>query len=150
MRSNTNKLQGARHTSTPPRKSTPTEAPPTIITTYTRHLFAVRYTPNAPLPSWSNPDIMYADQIILEFHDYEEIKKEDLIHAVNSAVGKNEGRMGRVERCMRTGMKRVFLWVDVADVFFGDAVQDEGNLEDRDPVPKYERGERPPMYAELR
>lgn len=150
MRSSTNKLQEARTTATPIRQNTSPGSPPTIITTYTRHLFAIRYTPNAPLPSWSNPDIMYADQVILEFHDYEEIRKEDLVHAVNSAIGKNEGRMGRVERCVRTGMKRVVLWVDVADVFFGDVVQQEGNLEDRDPVPKYERGERPPVYAKER
>ncbi|KAI4638733.1 hypothetical protein J4E93_009761 [Alternaria ventricosa] len=140
----------ARYTATPIRQNTSPGSPPTIVTTYTRHLFAIRYTPNAPLPSWSNPDITYADQVVLEFHDYEEIRREDLVHAINSAIGKNEGRMGKVERCPRTGMKRVILWVDVADVFFGDVVQDERNVEDRDPVPKYERGERPPVYAEER
>jgi hypothetical protein len=122
----------------------------TIIATYTRHLFAVRYTPNAPLPSWSNPDIIYADQIILEFHDYEEIKKEHLVSALRTAIGKHEGRMGRVERCVITAIQRVILWVDVGDVFFGDAVGEEGNSEDRDPVPKYERGEEPPMYVDER
>jgi hypothetical protein len=53
-----------------------------------------------------------------------------------------------VEKCTTTGLKRVYLWIDVADTFFGDVVREEGDLEDRDPVPKYERGESPPIYDE--
>jgi hypothetical protein len=130
------------------RRSKSTESSPTILTTYTRHLYAIRYTPNAPLPSWSNPDIFYADHIVLEFHHHENIRKECLVDAVRSAIGKDEGRMGRVEKCTTTGLKRVYLWIDVADTFFGDVVREEGDLEDRDPVPKYERGESPPIYDE--
>ncbi|CAN9189743.1 unnamed protein product [Alternaria alternata] len=130
------------------RESKSTESSPTILTTYTRHLYAIRYTPNAPLPSWSNPDIFYADHIVLEFHHHENIRKECLVDAVRSAIGKDEGRMGRVEKCTTTGLKRVYLWIDVADTFFGDVVREEGDLEDRDPVPKYERGESPPIYDE--
>ncbi|KAI0577224.1 hypothetical protein TUN199_05920 [Pyrenophora tritici-repentis] len=117
----------------------------TIATKYTRLLYAVRYNPNTPLPAWSNPDIVYADQVILEFSHHEAIQKEHLVHAVSSAIGKNEGRMGRVEKCTRTGVKRVLLWVDVGDVLMGAAgFVEEGEV---DPVPKYERGEGPPVYV---
>jgi hypothetical protein len=67
---------------------------------------------------------------------------------VSSAIAKDEGRMGRVEKCTTTGIKRVQLWVDVGGTLFDDVVQEERDLEDRDPVPKYERGEGPPMYVD--
>ena len=119
-------------------------SPQVIATRYTRLLYAIRYNPNALLPAWSNPEIVYADQIILEFSHHEAVQKEHLVHAVNSAVGKNEGRMGRVEKCTRTGVKRVLLWVDVGDVLM-EAV---GFADDEaDPVPKYEKGEGPPLYV---
>ncbi|KAG9194426.1 hypothetical protein G6011_04461 [Alternaria panax] len=141
-------VQEVQHVPQSTRRSKSPESPPTVLTTYTRHLYSIRYAPNAPLPSWANPDIIYADQVVLEFHHHEYIRKEQLVHAVSSAVGKDEGRMGRVEKCTNTGLKRVHLWVDVGDTFFGDVMREEGDLEDRDPVPKYERGEGPPAYDE--
>ena len=119
-------------------------SPQVIATTYIRLLCAIRYNPNAPLPAWSNPDIVYADQVILEFSHHEAIQKEHLVHAVNSAVGKNEGRMGRVERCTKTGVKRVLLWVEVGDVLMDTVGLADGEA---DPVPKYERVEEPPLYV---
>lgn len=119
-------------------------SPQVIATRYTRLLYAIRYNPNAPLPAWSNPDIVYADQVILEFSHHEAVQKEHLVHAMKSAIGKNEGRMGRVEKCTRTGVKRVLLWVDVGDVLMEAVGFAEG---EGDPVPKYERGEGPPLYV---
>ncbi|RMZ72482.1 hypothetical protein GMOD_00007476 [Pyrenophora seminiperda CCB06] len=119
-------------------------SPHAVITRYVRLLQAVRYTPNAPLPAWSNPNIMYADQVILEFSHHEAIQKEYLVHAAQSAIGKHEGRMGRVEKCTKTGVKRVLLWVDVGDVVMEAVGHAEGEA---DPVPKYERGEGPPVYV---
>lgn len=112
-----------------------------------RFLTAIRYYPNAVLPAWSNPDIIYADQVILEYHPFEMAMKDHLVHALSSAIGKDEGRMGRVERCALTGTKRVHLWVDVGPVLIDAGRRGEGDVEDRDPVPKYERGEGPPLYA---
>jgi hypothetical protein len=150
IKNETDRTQEAKSIPRSTRRSKSPESSPTILTTYTRHLYSIRYTPNAPLPSWSNPDIIYADQIVLEFHHHENIRKEHLVQAVTSAVGKDEGRMGRVEKCTTTGIHRVHLWVDVGDTFFGNVVREEGDLEDRDPVPKYERGEGPPMYVDER
>ncbi|EFQ94768.1 hypothetical protein PTT_07456 [Pyrenophora teres f. teres 0-1] len=120
-------------------------SPQAVATKYTRLLYAIRYNPNARLPAWSNPDMVYVDQVILEFSHHEAIQKEHLVHAVSSAIGKTEGRMGRVEKCTRTGVKRVLLWVDVGDVLMG-AGGFVGEWE-ADPVPKYERGEGPPVYV---
>ncbi|KAK1918774.1 hypothetical protein P3342_010245 [Pyrenophora teres f. teres] len=120
-------------------------SPQAVTTKYTRLLYAIRYNPNARLPAWSNPDMVYVDQVILEFSHHEAIQKEHLVHAVSSAIGKTEGRMGRVEKCTRTGVKRVLLWVDVGDVLMG-AGGFVGEWE-ADPVPKYERGEGPPVYV---
>lgn len=150
IKGETDRIQEAIRIPRSTRRSKSPESSPTILTTYTRHLYSIRYTPNTPLPSWTNPDIIYADQIVLEFHNHEDIRKEHLVHAVSSAIGKDEGRMGRVEKCTTRGMKRVLLWVDVGDVLLGDVVREEGDLEDRNPVPKYERGEGPPMYVDER
>ena len=119
-------------------------SPEAITTTYIRFLCAIRYNPNAPLPAWSNPDIVYADQVILEFSHHEAIQKEHLVYAVNSAIGKNEGRMGRVEKCTKTGVRRVLLWVEVGDVLMNSVGFADGEA---DPVPKYERVEGPPLYV---
>jgi hypothetical protein len=71
---------------------------------------------------------------------------EHLVHAVGTAVGKDEGRMGRVERDTATGITKVVLFVDVGECLVRVGSEDEG---DWDPVPVYEMRERPPEYTGL-
>ncbi|RAR01475.1 hypothetical protein DDE82_006463 [Stemphylium lycopersici] len=129
------------------KKASMAPSAPMLVAQKIRFLTAIRYYPNAVLPAWSNPDIIYADQVILEYHPFEMAMKDHLVHALSSAIGKDEGRMGRVERCALTGTKRVYLWVDVGPVLIDAGRGGEADVEDRDPVPRYERGEGPPLYA---
>ncbi|CAO2654653.1 Nn.00g113860.m01.CDS01 [Neocucurbitaria sp. VM-36] len=117
-----------------------------LISKYMRLLHAIRYSCNAALPTWSNPAILIADKITLEFRFHEALKKEHLVHALNKAVCKNEGRMGRVEKDTSTGITKVVLFVDVGDIVMG--MGGGGEVEERDPVPVYERVEGPPAYVE--
>ncbi|KAF1846826.1 uncharacterized protein K460DRAFT_285718 [Cucurbitaria berberidis CBS 394.84] len=116
-----------------------------LISKYMRLLHAVVHTSNATLPPWSNPDILIADKVTLEFHFHEALRKEHLVHAMSKAISKNIGRMGRVERVMMKGSIKVALFVDVSDCVIPQGGSDE---EMRDPVPVYERGERPPPYLQ--
>lgn len=121
------------------------QGPLGLISKTMRLLAVTRYTPDAALPPWSNPDILVADQLTLEFRFHAALKKEHLVHAVNRAVSRNLGRMGRVEKDMVTGNTKVWLFVDVADCV---VPQDDGaDGEMGDPVPVYERGEGPPPYV---
>lgn len=86
--------------------------------------------------------------MILEFRADRLVEREQLAGAVREAVGKEEGRMGRVERCRETGMVRVLLWVDVGAEVFGAGLGKEAEEEMGSPVPVYEVGdwEWPPAY----
>lgn len=118
-----------------------------LISKYMRLLHAIRYTAHATLPPWANPEILIADEITLEFRFHEALRKEHLVCAMQKAVCKIEGRMGRVERDVLTGITKVVLFVDVADCVL--AVGERGGCEEEmDPVPRYERGEGPPAYVE--
>jgi hypothetical protein len=117
-----------------------------LVLKYMLHLHAVRYTKHAPLPRWSHPTITHADQIAIEFKPFSKLKLEHLVHAVGTAVGKDEGRMGRVERDTATGITKVVLFVDVGECLVRVGSEDEG---DWDPVPVYEMRERPPEYTGL-
>ncbi|KAF1831087.1 hypothetical protein BDW02DRAFT_572378 [Decorospora gaudefroyi] len=130
-----------RYAAPPPA---PSQCPAKLITKYMHILYCIGYTPNAVLPPWSNPSIAVADQVVLEFLPHEAVRLEHLVHALESAIGKQEGRMGRVERDPANGVKRVLLWVDA-----GECVGNDGVGEDiGDPVPRYERGEgMPPEYV---
>ena len=120
--------------------------PTGLISKCMRLLAATRYTKGATLPAWSNPDILIADQITLEFRFHEALRKEHLVHAVSRAISKNLGRMGRVERDTLTGNTKVVLFVDVSDCVVPQGGGGGGDEETRDPVPVYERGEGPPPY----
>lgn len=108
-----------------------------------RRLHTVRYTFNATLPDWTNPNTLIADEIAMEFRipEFESLSIEQCTQAVAKAVAKNAGHMGRVERSTETGYTKVVLLVDVGDIVLG---QDEETI---DPVPVYERGEGPPPYV---
>ena len=54
--------------------------------------------------------------------------------------------MGRVEKDTMTGITKVVLFVDVGDVVVETG--GGGEVEERDPVPVYERVEEPPAYVE--
>ena len=88
---------------------------------------------------------MAVDQVALEFRVEKSLKPFQLAHAVNEAIGKENGRMGQIERCDETGVTKVLMWVDVSDL-----VAQEFGKEAEDPVPTYEKGgwEWPPEYME--
>jgi hypothetical protein len=121
-------------------------APLRIMARYMHLLHVMIHTPNVPVPVWAHPNIHYADRVILEFYNYEAVKLNHLTHAMERALGKGEGRMGRTEKVKGTGVNRVLLYVDV-----GDCLVLEGGVEEEtvDPVPLYERGEHPPVYVEV-
>ena len=97
------------------------------------------------LPTWADVDVVAADQVILEFRFEKSLKHFQLDHALNEAIGKESGRMGRIESCDETGLTRVLMWIDV-----GDLIAQECGKEVEDPVPTYEKGEWewPPKYME--
>ena len=132
---------------TPPSKKTPEILPETSrIRDHVRYLYAIRYIPNAPLPDWAHPTVTYADMVVLEYRPQKSDMHDHFLRALGKAIGKDEGRMGKVETCIKTGAMRVSLWIDVGDVIGEWAMSRQGDGEDRDPVPKYERGEGPPAY----
>ena len=136
-----------KHTPFPqdPRPIPP--SPLGLVSKYTRLLSSVRYTCSAPLPAWAlTTDVLVADQIALDFRHHEVLRKEQLVAALGVAVGKGQGRMGRVERDRLTGVTRVVLVVDVGGVVLGVGVGERGEGE-VDPVPVYEEVERPPAYV---
>ncbi|KAJ6200358.1 hypothetical protein J3E72DRAFT_411689 [Bipolaris maydis] len=116
------------------------------IRDHVRYLYAIRYVPNAPLPDWAHPTVTYADMVVLEYRPQKTDMHDHFLRALGKAIGKDEGRMGKVETCIKTGAMRVSLWIDVGDVIGEWATSRQGDVEDRDPVPKYERGEGPPAY----
>ncbi|XP_014553824.1 hypothetical protein COCVIDRAFT_18313 [Bipolaris victoriae FI3] len=131
----------------PPLKKTPEIQPETLrIRDHIRYLYAIRYVPNAPLPDWAHPTVTYADMVVLEYRPQKTDMHDQFLRALGKAIGKDEGRMGKVETCIKTGAMRVSLWMDVGDVIGEWAMSRQGDVEDRDPVPKYERGEGPPAY----
>ncbi|KAF1944363.1 hypothetical protein EJ02DRAFT_398531 [Clathrospora elynae] len=136
---------GTKHTNSPQNLRLISPYPLRLISKYMCLLQAVRYISNATLPAWSNPDITRADQITMEFMAFKAVQKEHLVHAVNRAICKSKGMMGRVERDTRTGVTRVMLFVDVGDCYLDMGSED---AETRDPVPVYERGERSPVYVD--
>ncbi|KAH7398185.1 hypothetical protein BKA66DRAFT_437269 [Pyrenochaeta sp. MPI-SDFR-AT-0127] len=136
---------GTTHTPFPMDPRPLPASPLGLISKYMRLLRIIRYTSNAPLPTWSSPDVLIADQVTLEFRFHEALKKEHLVHAVNKTICKDMGRMGRVERDTNTGVTKVVLFVDVSDCVLP---QGGGDEEMRDPVPVYERGEGPPPYVD--
>ncbi|KAH7551621.1 hypothetical protein BM1_09255 [Bipolaris maydis] len=128
-------------------KKTPEILPETLrIRDHVRYLYAIRYVPNAPLPDWAHPTVTYADMVVLEYRPQKTDMHDHFLRALGKAIGKDEGRMGKVETCIKTGAMRVSLWIDVGDVIGEWATSRQGDVEDRDPVPKYERGEGPPAY----
>lgn len=76
------------------------------------------------------------------------MKREQLVCALNEAIGRGSGRMGRVERCDETGATRVAMWVDVGDLEAREMDLLCGKVEVEDPVPVYESAgwEWPPGY----
>ncbi|KAF2129425.1 hypothetical protein P153DRAFT_423023 [Dothidotthia symphoricarpi CBS 119687] len=119
--------------------------PLALINKYMRLLNCTKYIPNATLPPWSTPDITIADQIIIEFRFHEAFRRAHLVQALVKTVNKNRGRMGRVEKDTMTGVTRVLMFVCVGDCLGVEGGQEP---ESKDPVPKYERVERPPPYVE--
>lgn len=119
--------------------------PQALVAKYLRLMHRCAYTSCAALPSWADPDVAVADQIALEFRSDRSLSRDHLSTALNEAIGKSGGRMGKVEKCKETGITKVLLWVDVADVLGRDKVENE------DPVPLYERGAWvwPPRYEDL-
>lgn len=77
----------------------------------------------------------------MEFRFHESLKLAYLAHAVMVATGK--GKLGSVERNPSTGYTKVTLFVEVSDCM----LQQYDDVETRDPVPVYERGEYPPAYV---
>lgn len=122
--------------------------PLALVAKYTRLLHRCAYTTRAALPSWSDPSVLIADQVALEFRLEKRVQHAQVSHALNSAIGKRMGRMGRIERCDSTGMTKVLMWVDVADLVAREMDCGKGEVED--PVPMYEKGdwEWPPIYVE--
>ncbi|KAJ4401190.1 hypothetical protein N0V91_008088 [Didymella pomorum] len=135
--------------------------PRALVAKYTRLLHRCAYTSCATLPSWADPEIAIADQVALEFRFDASLGREQAGHpllrgsiqmtprdqlaaALNEAIGKARGRMGRVEKCKETGVTKVLMWVDVGDLMRRDKEEDE------EPVPVYERGAWmwPPVYEE--
>lgn len=118
--------------------------PLALTARYTRLLHRCAYATSAPIPSWADPGVLVVDQVVLEFRADRSIERGQLEGALREAVGKAEGRMGRVERCKQTGLARVLLWVEVGDLVVGKA---EGK-ELGEPVPVYEIGDWvwPPGY----
>jgi hypothetical protein len=117
------------------------------ICEHIRSLYAIRYVPSAPLPDWSHPTVSYADMVVLEYRPQKTDMHDYFLRALGKAIGKDEGRMGKVETCIKTGAMRASLWVDVGDVIGDASLSRRGDVEDMDPVPRYERGEGPPAYA---
>lgn len=135
--------------------------PRALVAKYTRLLHRCAYTSCATLPSWADPEIAIADQVALEFRFDASLGREQAGHpllrgsiqmtprdqlaaALNEAIGKAGGRMGRVEKCKETGVTKVLMWVDVGDLMRRDKEEEE------EPVPVYERGAWvwPPVYEE--
>jgi hypothetical protein len=114
-----------------------------LVCRYSRLLYALRYTSNATLPDWRNPDIVFADKITMEFNSNAALKLEHFVHAVDKAIVKHPGRMGRVERCFN-GVFKVVMFVDVGELVLPS---NDGGEDVLDPVPTYARGEEPPPYA---
>ncbi|KAJ4989122.1 hypothetical protein SVAN01_05384 [Stagonosporopsis vannaccii] len=123
--------------------------PLVVVTCHTRLLKRCAYTTHAVLPSWTVPEVLVADQITLEFRFDKNLKREQLAHALVEAVGRGKGRMGRVEKCLQTGVTKVFMWVDVGDLVMSEC--GKGEVWEEDPVPVYDRGEWiwPPGYEEV-
>lgn len=117
--------------------------PLALVARYTRLIHRCAYTSCAALPAWTDPNIYIADQVALEFRSDKSLRHEQLSVALNEAIGKGSGRMGKVEKCGQTGVTKVLMWVDV-----GDLMARECGKEVEDPVPVYERGEWvwPPTY----
>ncbi|KAH9881849.1 hypothetical protein J1614_001020 [Plenodomus biglobosus] len=116
------------------------ESPYALVSTYFRLLRKFRHTPNATLPQNSNPDFIVADEVVMEFRFHESLKLAYLAHAVMVATGKR--RLGSVEQNTSTGSMKVTLFVEVSDCML-----QQYDVETRDPVPAYERGEYPPAYV---
>jgi hypothetical protein len=98
------------------------------------------------LPSWVDPNIIAVDQVALEFRFERSLERTQLSHALNEAIGRGSGRMGKIERSDETGVTKVSMWVDVGDLMAREC----GKEELEDPVPVYERSEWewPPSYEE--
>lgn len=116
--------------------------PHALVAKYTRLIHRCAYTSCAELPSWADPDVAIADQVALEFRFEKSLSRDQLLAALNEAIGKASGRMGRVEKCKETGVTKVLMWVDVGDLV--------GRDKEEEPVPVYERGGWvwPPGYVE--
>lgn len=118
--------------------------PQALVAKYTRLIHRCAYTSCAALPSWADPDVAVADQVALEFRFEKSLSRDHLSTALNEAIGKASGRMGKVEKCKETGLTKVLMWVDVGDLLGRDKVEEE------EPVPLYERGAWvwPPRYED--
>jgi hypothetical protein len=117
-----------------------------ITSKYMRLLDNIKHASNVPVPDWAHPNIHYADRVTLEFYHHAAVKLSHLAHAMERALAKGEGRMGRTEKDKVTGVNRVLLWVDVGDCLIMQGSWDDETM---DPVPLYERGEHPPVYVEV-
>lgn len=122
--------------------------PLALVARHIRLLKRCAYTTYVTLPSWADPGVLVADQITLEFGSDKSLKREQVAHALCEAVGQGAGRMGRVEKCARTGVTRLSMWVDVGDLVVGGC--GKGEEWEEDPVPVYEAGGWvwPPGYEE--
>lgn len=117
------------------------------ICEHVRYLCAIRFVPNASLPEWTHPSISYADMVVLEYRPSKTTVHDDYLRALGRAIGKNEKRMGKVESYTGTGATKVYFWTEVGDVVPEANRHHRGDVEDVDPVPRYERGEGPPVYV---
>ena len=68
------------------------------------------------------------DEIALEYRYDKKLQREQLSAAFKSAAGKGRGRMGKVMVNEMEGFVRVFMWVDVGDLAFGNEEEGEGEL----------------------
>ncbi|KAL6165835.1 hypothetical protein ACJQWK_09051 [Exserohilum turcicum] len=69
------------------------------ICQHVRFLYAIRYVPSAALPEWSRPSVSFVDQVVMEYHCHRAARRDQYSHALDRAIRKDEGRMGRVEHC---------------------------------------------------